>query len=54
MELRSRPETAIMMVEILARSRLQDVCNMAISNRGNALRCATSDGEIGLLKVYRE
>lgn len=52
LELRSRSETA-MLVETLARSRLQGVCNMTISNRGNALRCATLDGKPGSLKVYR-
>ena len=32
------------MVEKLAQSLLQDVCNLTKSNRGNALRCVTLDG----------
>ena len=48
LDLRSRLEIA-MIVEELAQSLLHGVCNMTISNRGNALRCATFDGESGFL-----
>jgi hypothetical protein len=53
LDLRSRSEIA-MIVEELAQSQLQSVCNMTISNRSNALRWATLEGESGLLEVHRE